>query len=41
VCLDDDADFLPDQPLVQTRPELGLTDDDVIRALTLLTGTGQ
>lgn len=41
VCIDDDADFQPDQPLVQTRPELGLTDEDVNRALVLLTRTGQ
>lgn len=39
LCLDDDADFLPDQLLVQTRPELGLTDDDVTRAIALLAGT--
>lgn len=41
VCLDDDQDFLPGQPLVRTRPELGLTDDDVTLALALLTDTGR
>ena len=38
VCIDDEEDFLPGQPLVQTRPELGLTDDSVNRALALLAG---
>ena len=37
VCLDDDGDFLPDQPLVQTHPEVGLSDDDVKRCVLLLT----
>ena len=41
VCLDDDQDFLPEQPLVQTRSDIGLTDEDVIRAIALLSGTSE
>lgn len=36
ICLDDDADFLPDQPHIQTDPDIGLTDDDVRRCIARL-----
>ncbi len=39
LCLDDDADFLPDQPHVQTNPDGGLTDDDMRRCIATLTDT--
>jgi hypothetical protein len=29
VCLDDDADYLPGQPLVQTDADIGLQDADI------------
>jgi hypothetical protein len=36
VCLDDDDDFHPDQPLVQTNVEVGLTDYDAQRCIEAL-----
>jgi len=41
VCIDDEQDFLPEQPLVQTRSDFGLTDEDVIRAIELMAGTSE
>jgi hypothetical protein len=35
VCIDDDQDFAPDQPHIQTNPDVGLTDADVSRSLML------
>ena len=36
VCLDDDADYLPTQPLVQTNLDLGLQDADVAACRKIL-----
>jgi hypothetical protein len=36
VCLDDDGDFHADQNLVQTDPEFGLTDSDMLKAVEIL-----
>jgi hypothetical protein len=36
VILDDGTDFLPGQPLVQTEWEIGITEEDVDRALKIL-----
>jgi len=36
VCLDDDGDFLPHQPLVQTNVETGLTADLASRCIDIL-----
>jgi hypothetical protein len=36
VCLDDDADFLPGQPLVQTTFETGLTEAHADRCISIL-----
>lgn len=36
VCLDDDDDFLPDQPLVRTNIETGLTEFDARKCIALL-----
>lgn len=36
VCLDDDSDFLPDQPLVLTNMETGLTDEAAEMCIALL-----
>jgi hypothetical protein len=41
VCIDDDGDFLPNQPLVQTHPEIGLSDDDVTRCIAILTAANR
>jgi len=38
VCLDDDSDFLPEQPLVQTDIQVGLTPADVWRCVHILNG---
>jgi hypothetical protein len=38
VCLDDDSDFLPSQPLVQTENQLGLTAEHADRCIALLNG---
>jgi hypothetical protein len=40
VCLDDGGDFRPDQPLVQTTMERGLTADDATRCVELLNAEG-
>jgi hypothetical protein len=36
LCLDDDADYHPDQPLVRTNPDLGLQPPDVAACFELL-----
>jgi hypothetical protein len=36
VCLDDSEEFLPHQPVVQTRGEHGLTDGDATLCITIL-----
>lgn len=38
VCLDDDSDFLPGQPLVKTRSEQGLTAADAEACIAILSG---
>ena len=38
VILDDDGDFYPDQNLVQTDPEIGLCDYDIVKAIKILNG---
>lgn len=35
-CLDDDGDFLPEQPLILINPDVGLTDSDVARCLDVM-----
>ncbi len=37
VCIDDDADFLPHQPLVRTDMQFGLTDADAEHCIRILT----
>jgi len=37
-CVDDDSDFLPHQPLVQTNVEVGLTAADAWRCIEILKG---
>lgn len=36
ICIDDDSDFLPHQTLIQTNPDVGITDDDVTRCVKAL-----
>jgi MoaA/NifB/PqqE/SkfB family radical SAM enzyme len=38
VCVDDGTDFLPDQPLVRTDKEIGLTDENVVQCISHLLG---
>lgn len=38
VCLDDDSDFLPSQPLVQTDNQIGLTAEHADRCIAILNG---
>jgi hypothetical protein len=41
VCLDDDGDYLPGQPLVQTSCEFGLTAEHADRCILILSGQPQ
>lgn len=41
VCVDDDSDFLPDQPLVKTTFDSGLTSEHADRCIAILRGSGQ
>lgn len=41
VCLDDDGDFLPGQPLVQTTFDMGLTEEHADRCIAILRGSHQ
>lgn len=41
VCLDDEDYFLPEQPLVLTRPQVGLSEEDVDQCIDLLTNANR